>query len=321
MGSRTPDPSGLRARSPSCLRLEATTQPEAERSPPGPCDEELGKAKFCVTLKVAGDRPTATAPADMAIDGSGKTYLALYDKDPQLTGANLVKVVEAPNGEAVMGENFSAQIFGESAPGVYSVIGFLADSTNERGIGKASVLPGDYVTAQSAAGLTFSYPKITLTAGKVYKSELSISAVRRVTLSLLAGDSLDRRDTSVHGSGPAFLGLTDSSSFTDATTWLHFDTRGCVNLNLDKGIPTSGVAKFPVTVTGTRNIFAGVIDYDANTPMFPGIGTLVVSNQVAPLEQVTINPTSWTADASVKLVSAAYGAMAAGSIDPTPTCN
>lgn len=293
-----------------------------EAPPPGPCDPEDGKTKYCIGVKTLGVHPaygTGDA-AELGIDGKGKLYVLLYDKSPG-PGVMPIKTIVYPTGDTMLNvdEGFPAKIVGTlDTPGEFFAVAFFADSDKMRGTGSDGVLPGDFVTMPKLSGMEYVYPKLSFVQGKVASSTLEIRPLRRLTVTFTAKTTLKSYGPSVHGDGPVMFGLTDAMDINMSTGWLHLETRGCVDLEVDSTTSVPGQVSFPVAVEGKHNAFAVVFDYSTNKPEFPGQGSLI-SPQSGSLPSVTIDPAKWTSFGSVEMTSLAIGPVMVGTPDPL-TC-
>ncbi len=293
-----------------------------EAPPPGPCEAEDGKTKYCLTVNALGTHPAyGTGDAtELGIDGKGKLYVLLYDKSPGV-GVLPVKTIVYPTGDTPLAvdEGFPAKIVGQlDTPGSYYAVAFFADSDKMRGTGSDGVLPGDFVTMPKLSGMEYVYPKLSFVQGKVLTSVLEVRPLRRLTVTFTAKTTLKSYGPSVHGDGPVMFGLTDASEINSSTGWLHLETRGCVDLAIDSTTSVPGQVSFPVAVEGKHNAFAVVFDYSTNKPEFPGQGSLI-SPQSGTLPSVTIDPAKWTSFGSVEMTSLAIGPVTGGTPDPL-TC-
>lgn len=292
---------------------------------PDPCAEDPSKAKFCIEVKLSGEHPGygGGEATELRIDGKGRVYILLYDKDPlDATPASPAKIVasipyppDTDVGAQVSVDDLPVTIPGTiAAPGSYTAVAFFADSTKMRGTGDTGILPGDFVTVPTAAGTTFSYPKLDVKLGKTVKVTMPIRAVRGVTLTLKPTAALKTKGATVHGDGPVLFGLHDGTDVTGSTAWHQLNTVGCVDLDVDAFAPRSQDVTFNTVADTTHNIFAAIFDYSSTDPAFPGQGTLV-SAQSGALPKLVISKDLWTAKASVDLIDVAFGAVPIGTPD------
>lgn len=295
-------------------------------SKPDPCAPEAGKAKFCINLAKPLEHPpyTTDEAKSLALNGKGRFYLYVYDKDPIANKTAMpIATIPYPSDAEVGAEvnidtDLPLTIPGSIAtPGVYTIVVLFVDSTKPRGKGTAGILPGDFVSYPTISGMKASYPTMTLSMDKTENVPVVLRPVRAVTLTLDPDDGSKTKGPTVNGDGPAFFGLTDNESITDLTAWLQLDVAGCVDLQMRALSPRPQDIVFPTVVEpGLHNLWAGVIDYDPLDPRFPGRGTLV-STQNSPLPKVDLKNDSWTATARATLIQLAFGAVAATKVDMT----
>lgn len=291
---------------------------------PDPCAPEPGKSKFCLAVKVLGEHPpydSGSGASDLKIDGKGKLYIVLFDKDPLsvpdgMPAAVPIETITYPSDAAELDIDKDLPMklpLTASKPGIYSALAFFADSTKVREKGDKAVLPGDFVILPTVSGMTFSYPKLTLAEGKTSQAEMGLRAVRAATLTLTAHPDLKKYPT-VHGDGPVLFGLHDSAAITSSTAWIQLSTGGCVDLDVDAFSPKAQQVTFGTTADTAHNIFAAVFDYSADKPEFPGKGTLI-SAQSGVMPRLEISKTAWTASANVELKDLAFAPMEVTAVD------
>lgn len=283
----------------------------AEVAPPGPCDAEEGKAKYCIEITAAPHplyEASSKAP-DVGSDGTGKLVVLLYDKDPLTTpGAKVIKSITHPSDTATMSQaDFPVKLQGVvDTPGTYTVLAYFADSTKTRGDGKDQVLPGDLAVAPKLTGMVPAYPTATFAAGKVQTGGLQLKPVRRAKVIINAKATLKEISSNVHGDGPVIFGITDATSISETAGWLHYAQGGCVDLQI-QSVAASGFVYFPVIGEGVHNVFVGVVDYSSTTGGWPGKGTLITPVTSA-IPTIDIAATTWAPETTVTVTNVAGGA-------------
>jgi hypothetical protein len=301
----------------------------SEAAPPGPCDPEPGKAKYCVEVKLAKtDHPPYTMSSGalgLGLDGLGKVALVLWDKDPASTPAGEKSpppkyVVGYPADEKAqigVDKDFPVTVSGEADEGTYTVAALFADNLKERVNGES--LPGDFLVLPTIVEGKPAYPKMTVKMGEVQKTTLELYPSRRltVTLALDAGfTSYARMYDSVHGDGPTMLAIFDGDP-SDYSKYLHVSFSPCVYTNVQKTLTNSPILDVTTTVVGPHDLLVYLFDYTSEP--FPGRGT-ISSTPVAPFPRVDIKSDSWTASALVDLKKIPSGPVTSGTPDPL-TCS
>jgi hypothetical protein len=275
--------------------------------PPGPCDPEPGQTKYCFTVTAAAhpDYDT-TASTELGIDGKGKLFVVLFDKDPFIAGAKAIKTITYPSDTMDMAHtDFPVKLQGVlDTPGPYSVMAYFADSEKIRGEGR--LLAGDLAVPVKFTGKVPAYPTFAFTNGMVESAPIELKPLRRAKVIINAKAALKDFSTTVHGDGPVILGVTDATTITDASTWLHYAQRGCVDLQIQSGVPTPQIAYFPIFGDGSRNIFVGVVDYSTTKVAWPGQGTLITPLTGAGVPKLDLS--GWLPTATIEVQNIAHGA-------------
>lgn len=294
---------------------------------PDPCAPDPSKAKFCITVAPEGEHGPYDSADGLAyqIDGKGRVYIFVYDKDP-LESKSAVPIATIPyppdsevGAEVAIGTDFPLTIAGTVAkPGEYTVVALFADSKKPRTTGAGGIIPGDFVSLPTVSGMKLSYPKMTLNIGKTANITSPVRAVRGVTMTLTASPGLRDKGPTVHGDGPVLFALTTDPEIAGTTKWTHFETGGCVDLDIDAVAPRPQDITFNTVAVGSFSVFAAVFDYSATDPGFPGAGTLV-SQQSGAVPKVEVRKENWSAKVKVPLVGIAFDAVPAGTVD-TLTC-
>jgi len=296
---------------------------------PDKCAPEEGKAKFCIEVKLA--RPehppynAASGAVGLGLDGKGKVFVALYDKDiaigpgPALTPKAVITYPPDTDvgGEVDVDKDLPTTIVGSAPAGLYNVISIFEDNLKvDRGSGSKSTLPGDFVLVPEVKDRGLVYPKMKLSVGTTQKVTVELRPWRRLTVSVGIGSELKTVATTnptIHGDGPMLLGLFDSADpISNTTPFLTLDDAPCVATNIQT-IPSLKAVNFGTTIDGGHNMFLALFDYTA-TP-FPGRGTLV-SKLSGAYPRIEISKDTWTASATADLVSVAEGAQPTGTPDP-----
>jgi hypothetical protein len=283
---------------------------------PDPCAPDPAKAKFCITVSKGADHPAYTTEeaTRLKLDGKGRVYVFVYDKDPyEFKDAVPVATIPYPpdtdvGAEVNIDADFPLTIIGSVAtPGTYTVVALFTDSTIMRTKGAGGVLAGDFVSIPTVTGMKLTYPTMALSIGKTATVPMALRPVRSVTMTLTPSAGLKDKGPTVHGDGPVLFALTDDLALSGTTKWLHFETGGCADVDIDAFAPRSQDVTFNTLVEGAHNVFAAIFDYSATDPGFPGRGTLISPQATGTLPKVDIKKENWTAKVSVPLIDLAYG--------------
>jgi hypothetical protein len=305
--SAAPDDTGTSTTETSVLPDSTSEETEVEAAPPGPCDPEADKTKYCIEVKAAEHPPyDGMASSELGIDGKGKLFVVLLDKDPLASDAKVVKTITYPaDGTEMADTSFPVKLQGEvEQPGPFFVVAYFADSNKTRPEGR--MLPGDLGIPLKFMGTKPVSPTYAFGMGKVETAPMELKPLRRAKVIVGAKASLKDFSTTVHGDGPVVLGVTDATTISEPSTWLHYAQRGCVDLQIQSGVPSPQIAYFPLFGEGSHNVFVGVVDYSATKVGWPGQGTLITPLTGAGVPKLDL--TGWLPSTTVEVTNIAHGA-------------
>lgn len=270
-----------------------------------PCAPEPGVAKACLRFE-APPHPAydvSTGADGLRIDGSGVIRLYVFDEDPDDPKAPYASRLQLPmDGTEVAVDSFPATIPITVTPGRHWLIAQFEDNKTTARTGDNSYLAGDFITVPSRSGMgKFIYPVFDAALDQAASVTLALQPLRRVNVDLQADATLRTTYSTfaVNGDGPIVYVLFDGA-FSATTPFLEFISVRCVNAAPMTMAPPLLQSGFTTVVTGTHNIVASLEDYDS-TAAFPTRGSLLTPSE-GTLPSITISPTAWTANASLKFV-------------------
>lgn len=284
-----------------------------------PCADEPGKAKFCLTVSAEpGPGYAADVAAKLGLDGKGFLKIFLYDKDPSGGTKDAPVPPVATLRYGAIGEKIAIDklpvkvVDGVAKAGTYWVIGSFADA--DRPEADSMPRPGDFLSqpvAYDTKGKA-SWLKLDVAMGKTTKETVKLYPMRRLDLELrLAApvvESIKAGKVQANGDGPVLVMLYDGV-LGGAGEKVHFgELIPCVATNPKSGLTPTPVYTSVVTpITGTHNVFAGLVDFPGDG--FPNRGTFLPELSGTAVPNVDIKPSEWVASATVRFTAIydAYG--------------
>jgi len=270
-----------------------------------PCAPSSGVAKVCVRFE-APPHPAydvSSGAEALKLDGAGVITLFVFDEDPADPAVPFSSRSKFPlDGTELKVDAFPVTVPITTTPGRHWLIAQFEDNKAITRSGENSFPAGDYVTVPSRSSTgKLQYPLVDAVLEQAVRVTMPLQPLRRVNVDLQADATLRTTYSSfaVNGDGPVVYVLFDGA-FADTTPFLEFVSVKCVNAAPMTATPPVLKSGFTTVVTGTHSIVASLEDYDS-VSRFPTRGSLLTPSEGA-LPPVTVSPTAWTANTSLKFV-------------------
>lgn len=280
-----------------------------------PCADIAGATKVCITVKADSAHPGydsgGSRAGELGLDGKGKVWVGLYDKNPIVPDgpapAPVAMLKPAETGEISLSK--LPLMLSGSVPkaGSYWVMAqFMDNVAVSRSPGPDAILIGDFASLPvlDSATRAASYLKLNVDAGKTAKLTLDMKPYFGVRATTTAGSKLHDMallNKAIHGDGPFLFLVFDGDLGTASGVLLSIDiVSKCTALHPEAfDLPKVPVV-FRTPVNGKHKLLGIQVDYDGWSDSggnpFPGRGALLGAAKDG---TVDISTSSWLSEVEV----------------------